>query len=302
MVGGWVVERTAGDVLNVLAHERHAAALVDRERHQGSHRRRRRGVCGDLAVCRRGRSVELRRHVSLRRGRKRAEGRIGARDEARRPRLLRKRVQRAQRAQQQTRDQKDGKQHRHQASPRLTKLFEWWRGGARVSRTDPCETTAKTTRNFLFMARVGDGEERPPAPPCCPCSAAATEALGALHSCPPDVGPARQLVLERVALYAKIRPIWPANRLNWPRLNAALGSLRRVLAPMDASGVPAVPKAEPAWFRHRWHWQPARQPRSWRAQPFTRFRSSGRTCCPRTCSGCTLRPTAVCTSSRARPM
>ena len=115
MVGGWVVERTAGDVLNVLAHERHAAVLVDRERHQGSHRRRRRGVCGDLAVCRRGRSVQLRRHVSLRCGRKRAEGRIGARDEARRPRLLRKRVQWAQRAQQQTRDQKDGKQHRHQA-------------------------------------------------------------------------------------------------------------------------------------------------------------------------------------------
>ena len=109
MVGGWVVEHTAGDVLNVLAHERQAAVLVDRERHQGSHLRRRRGVCGDLTVCRRGRHIELRRHVSLRRGRKRAEGRIGARDEARRPRLLRKRVQGAQ---QQTRDQKDGKQHR----------------------------------------------------------------------------------------------------------------------------------------------------------------------------------------------
>jgi hypothetical protein len=106
--GGW---RTAGDVLNVLAHERHAAVLVDRERHQGSHRRRRRGVCRDLAVCRRCRCVELRSHVSLSRGRERAEGRVGARDEARRPRLLRKRLQLAQRAQQQTRrrDQKDGK-------------------------------------------------------------------------------------------------------------------------------------------------------------------------------------------------
>eukprot|EP00964_Phaeocystis_antarctica_P116056 scaffold80017_cov71-Phaeocystis_antarctica.AAC.4 len=45
-----------------------------------------------------------------------------------------------------------------------------------------------------------DSEGPPSAPPCCTCTAAATLALGALRSCPPDAGPARQLVLERVAL------------------------------------------------------------------------------------------------------
>jgi hypothetical protein len=62
--------------------------------------------------------------------------------------------------------------------------------------------------------RDGDGKRAPPAPPCCPCTAATTVALGALHSCPPDAGPARQLVLERVALYVKIPPIWLASAAN----------------------------------------------------------------------------------------
>ena len=42
----------------------------------------------------------------------------------------------------------------------------------------------------------------PPTPRCCPCTAEATLALGALHGCPPNTVPARQLLLERVALAA----------------------------------------------------------------------------------------------------
>ena len=48
----------------------------------------------------------------------------------------------------------------------------------------------------------GSTKDASPAQPCCPCSTEATLALGALRGCPPDAGPARQLVLERVALAA----------------------------------------------------------------------------------------------------
>ena len=240
MVGGRAAVRTAGDVLNVLAHERHAAVLVDRERHQGPRRRRRRGVCGDLAVCRRGRCVELRRHVSLRRGREQ-EGRVGARDEARRPRLLRKRVQLSQRAQQQARDQEDGYQHRHQATKQkwsgLTKLLafrvprELVRNGTLqhgVKLTPSVRHHGAKLQSGMASAKpVEDGDEPSPAPPCCPCTASSTLALGALRSCPPDAGPVRQLVLERVALSVKILLIWPSSATqpaDRPRLTAATGS------------------------------------------------------------------------------
>ena len=113
--GGW---QTAGDVLNVLAHERQAAVLVDRERHQGSHRCRRRGVRGNLAGRTRDLGIELGGHVSLLRGRKRVEVRIGARDEARRPRLLRQRVQLPQGAQQH-RSQGEGEDGKHCQRDRL---------------------------------------------------------------------------------------------------------------------------------------------------------------------------------------